>query len=122
MAQAILKTCEWQKNLFFHETYKSSIQPAMLLFPIAIIIFQTKMGKAGKSGKKGNSKAAEKKKERLEMEKLMNDRVKLVKAANDVEDPLENLPSFKVCNLFEMVIRFVSSFQVCILIYITCVC
>jgi len=53
------------------------------------------MGKAGKSGKKGNSKAAEKKKERLEMEKLMNDRVKLVKAANDVEDPLENLPSFK---------------------------
>jgi len=54
------------------------------------------MGKAGKSGKKGNSKAAEKKKERLEMEKLMNDRVKLVKAANDVEDPLENLPSFKV--------------------------
>ena len=80
------------------------------------------MGKAGKSGKKGNSKAAEKKKERLEMEKLMNDRVKLVKAANDVEDPLENLPSFKVCNLFEMVIRFVSSFQVCILIYITCVC
>ena len=98
MAQAIFKTSEWQKNLFFHETYKSSIQPEMLLFPIAIIIFQTKMGKAGKSGKKGNSKAAEKKKERLEMEKLMNDRVKLVKAANDVEDPLENLPSFKVCN------------------------
>merc|ERR1712079_697074 len=56
---------------------------------------KTKMGKAGKSGKKGNSKAAEKKKERLEMEKLMNYRVKLVKAANDVEDPLENLPSFK---------------------------
>merc|ERR1711974_32323 len=52
-------------------------------------------GKAGKSGKKGNSKASEKKKERLEMEKLMNDRVKLVKAANNVEDPLENLPSFK---------------------------
>ena len=122
MAQAILKTCEWQKNLFFHEKNKSSIQPDVLLFPIAIIIFQTKMGKAGKSGKKGNSKAAEKKKERLEMEKLMNDRVKLVKAANDVEDPLENLPSFKVCNLFEMVIRFVSSFQVYILIYITCVC
>ena len=93
--------------MFFHETYKSSIQPDMLLFPIAIIIvFQTKMGKAGKSGKKGNSKAAEKKKERLEMEKLMNDRVKLVKAANDVEDPLENLPSFKVCNYgLEMVTK-----------------
>jgi len=37
---------------------------------------------------------AEKKRERLEMEKKMNSRVQLVKAANKVEDPLENLPSF----------------------------
>lgn len=51
------------------------------------------MGKGNK--KAGSSKAAEKKRERLEMEKLMNSRVQLVKAANDVEDPLENLPSFK---------------------------
>jgi len=29
------------------------------------------------------------------MEKLMNSRVQLVKAANSAEDPLENLPSFK---------------------------
>jgi len=49
----------------------------------------------GKGKKSGSSKAAEKKKERLEMEKLMNSRVQLVKAANSVEDPLENLPSFK---------------------------
>jgi len=51
----------------------------------------------GKGNKKsgGSSKAAEKKRERLEMEKLMNTRVQLVKAANSVEDPLENLPSFK---------------------------
>jgi len=47
----------------------------------------------GKS--KTNSKAAEKKRERLEMEKKMNSRVQLVKAANSVEDPLETLPSFK---------------------------
>ena len=53
-----------------------------------------KMGKGNK--KAGSSKAAEKKRERLEMEKLMNSRVQLVKAANDVDDPLENLPSFKV--------------------------
>ena len=52
----------------------------------------------GKGNKKSgcSSKAAEKKRERLEMEKLMNTRVQLVKAANSVEDPLENLPSFKV--------------------------
>ena len=50
------------------------------------------MGKA-----KANSKAAEKKRERLEMEKKMNGRVVLVKAANQMDDPLENLPSFKVC-------------------------
>ena len=50
----------------------------------------------GKGKKSGSSKSAEKKKERLEMERLMNSRVQLVKAANSVEDPLENLPSFKV--------------------------
>ena len=49
------------------------------------------MGKA-----KPNSKAAEKKRERLEMEKKMNARVAIVKAANNTSDPLENLPSFKV--------------------------
>jgi len=47
----------------------------------------------GKS--KANSKAAEKKRERLDMEKKMNWRVALVKAANSASDPLENLPSFK---------------------------
>ena len=50
------------------------------------------MGKA-----KANSKAAEKKRERLETEKKMNARVAFVKAANNLDDPLENLPSFKVC-------------------------
>jgi len=49
------------------------------------------MGKA-----KANSKAAEKKRERLELEKKMNARVALVKVANDASDALENLPSFKV--------------------------
>lgn len=49
----------------------------------------------GKSGKKV-SKAAEKKRERLEMEKRMNERIKIVKAANAVDDPIEQLPSFKV--------------------------
>ena len=49
------------------------------------------MGKA-----KANSRAAEKKRERLEMEKKMNARVAIVKAANNTSDPLENLPSFKV--------------------------
>ena len=42
------------------------------------------------------SRAGEKKKERLEMEKKMNERIKIVKAANDVENPIEQLPSFKV--------------------------
>ena len=53
------------------------------------------MGKANP-----NSKAAEKKRERLEMEKKMNARVAIVKAANSSSDPLENLPSFKVTNHF----------------------
>ena len=52
------------------------------------------MGKA-----KANSKAAEKKRERLEMEKKMNARVAIVKVATSTSDPLENLPSFKVLNL-----------------------
>ena len=52
------------------------------------------MGKA-----KPNSKAAEKKRERLEEEKKMNARVAIVKAANNTDDPLENLPSFKVGNI-----------------------
>ena len=52
------------------------------------------MGKANT-----NSKAAEKKRERLEMEKKMNARVAIVKAANSSSDPLENLPSFKVTKM-----------------------
>jgi len=56
-------------------------------------IIQINMGKA-----KPNSKAAEKKRERLEMEKKMNARVAIVKAANSSSDPLENLPSFKKYN------------------------
>jgi len=52
------------------------------------------MGKANP-----NSKAAEKKRERLEMEKKMNARVAIVKAANSSSDPLENLPSFKVTKM-----------------------
>lgn len=55
------------------------------------------MGKA-----KANSKAAEKKRERLELEKKMNARVALVKVANDASDPLENLPSFKKYNKNEL--------------------
>lgn len=53
-------------------------------------------------GHKANSKAAEKKRERLEMEKKMNARVALVKAANAVDDPLENLPSFRKYDKNEM--------------------
>ena len=49
------------------------------------------MGRKDKS-----SKAAQKKKERLDLQRKMDDRVKLVKAANQVSDPLESLPSFKV--------------------------
>ena len=51
------------------------------------------MGRKNKS-----SKAAEKKRERLELERRMNDRIKFVKAANAQKDPLEALPSFKVCH------------------------
>jgi len=45
---------------------------------------------------KVNSKAAEKKKERLEMQKKVDARIKFVNAANKQEDPLAALPSFKV--------------------------
>merc|ERR1712110_867893 len=41
------------------------------------------------------SKAAEKKKERLEMQKRVDARIKFVNAANKQEDPLGALPSFK---------------------------
>ncbi len=51
-----------------------------------------KMGK----GKTSSSKAAIKKKERLELQKKMDARVAIVKAANDQQDPLDNLPSFRV--------------------------
>merc|ERR1712226_1704440 len=60
------------------------------LLTCEVQLIQINMGKANP-----NSKAAEKKRERLEMEKKMNARVALVKAANSVSDPLENLPSFK---------------------------
>ena len=53
------------------------------------------MGRKNKS-----SKAAEKKRDRLALERRMNDRIKIVKAANDLPDPLEQLPSFKVENIY----------------------
>ncbi len=48
--------------------------------------------------KEKSSKAAEKKARRLEMEKKMNERVAIVKAANAVSNPLEQLPSFAKFN------------------------
>jgi len=45
---------------------------------------------------KVNSKAAEKKRERLEMQKRVDARIKFVNEANKQEDPLAALPSFKV--------------------------
>ena len=47
-------------------------------------------------GKTSSSKAALKKKERLELQKKMDSRVVIVKAANDQLDPLDKLPSFRV--------------------------
>ncbi|TRY79190.1 hypothetical protein TCAL_07370 [Tigriopus californicus] len=41
------------------------------------------------------SKAAQKKKDRLEMERRMNERVAIVKLANTQTDPLDQLPSFQ---------------------------
>merc|ERR1712223_689621 len=67
-------------HLTFHLTFRHYIN-------------HLRMGKA-----KANSRAAEKKRERLEMEKKMNARVAIVKAANNTTDPLENLPSFKKYN------------------------
>ena len=49
------------------------------------------MGRKDKS-----SKAAQKKQERLDLQRKMDERVKLVKAANQMSDPLQTLPSFKV--------------------------
>jgi len=45
---------------------------------------------------KTSSKAAAKKKERLDLQKKMDARVAIVKAANQQQDPLETLPSFQV--------------------------
>jgi len=44
---------------------------------------------------KGNSKAAEKKRDRIAMQRKMDARVAIVKTANLQDDPLESLPSFK---------------------------
>merc|ERR1712226_1349040 len=60
------------------------------LLTCEVQLIQINMGKANP-----NSKAAEKKRERLEMEKKMNAREAIEKAANNTSDPLENLPSFK---------------------------
>ena len=49
------------------------------------------MGRKNKS-----SKAAEKKRDRLELEKRMNSRVSIVKKANEQEDPMATLAPFKV--------------------------
>ena len=47
-------------------------------------------------GKGKTSKAALKKKERIELQKKMDSRIAIVKVANDQADPLDNLPSFRV--------------------------
>ena len=49
------------------------------------------MGRKNKS-----SKAAEKKRDRLELEKKMNARVSIVKAANEQADPMAQMMPFKV--------------------------
>ena len=56
---------------------------------------------------KVSSKAAEKKKERLEMQKKVDARIKFVNAANKQEDPLSALPSFKViiCDRYERAVK-----------------
>lgn len=43
-----------------------------------------------------DTKAAEKKRERIAMQKKMDERIVIVNAANNTKDPLEQLPSFKV--------------------------
>ena len=50
-------------------------------------------------GKGKTSKAALKKKERIELQKKMDSRIAIVKVANDQADPLDNLPSFRVKSL-----------------------
>jgi len=47
-------------------------------------------------GRHSNPKAAAKKKERIEQQRKVDARVKIVKAANKQDDPLDALPSFKV--------------------------
>ena len=49
---------------------------------------------------KGNSKAAEKKRDRIAMQRKMDARVAIVKTANLQDDPLDSLPSFKVSKKF----------------------
>ena len=61
---------------------------------------------------KAHSKAAEKKKERLDMERKMRPRIALVKAANAVDDPMENLPSFQVLLHFCFVSFFAAYFSI----------
>jgi hypothetical protein len=49
---------------------------------------------------KTSSKAALKKKERLELQKKMDARVAVVKLANAQKDPMDALPSFRVYLFF----------------------
>ena len=49
-----------------------------------------------------SSKSAEKKKERIAMQRKMDARLVFVNAANQQEDPLASLPSFKVSYNFPM--------------------
>ena len=52
---------------------------------------------------KGNSKAAEKKRDRIAMQRKMDARVAIVKTANLQDDPLESLPSFKVSRILLLI-------------------
>ena len=45
---------------------------------------------------KENAKAAVKKRERIALQRKMDARISIVKAANEQADPLASLPSFKV--------------------------
>ena len=51
-----------------------------------------------------NSKAAEKKRQRLAMQRKMDARVAIVKTANLQDDPLASLPSFKVTSYFTYIL------------------
>ena len=104
-AHDVKKLCgDWSKHEFGHQSTHKELNYQLTSLEVCEsfclarsvdfrewILTSIRMGKS-----KSNSKAAEKKRERLELEKKMNSRVQLVKAANKVEDPLENLPSFKV--------------------------